>query len=166
MPSRDSVLFVLFLTKFDTINFFHLFLLSSSSSPPYLSVYEHGNKLFCHSVNTLCHLLCATDKKYQAVSLSAQPIKNSSRVPRYQKPLKVVGFCDFQVASSPCGEALVGRIFLCFFLCVKESKRKMFLCFFLYARESKRIIFLCFFLCVKESKRSTLLSLCAKERRN
>ena len=33
--------------------------------------------------------------------LNAPADKRSSRVPRYQNPLKVVGFCDFQVKPLP-----------------------------------------------------------------
>ena len=63
-----------------------------------------------------------------------QPIKKVSRVPAYQNGRKPSVSAVFCVASSPCGEALVGR---------------MSLCFFLYARESKRITFLFVLLCAR-----------------
>jgi len=54
-------------------------------------------------------------------------IKNSSRVPAYQNLLKVVGFCDFQVASSPYrGRPWWGWMLLCFFLRAEESKKFSF----------------------------------------
>ena len=50
-----------------------------------------------------------------------QPINNLSRVPRYQNPLKVVGFCDFQVASPPYREGPWGGwMFFSFFSCAKK----------------------------------------------
>ena len=81
-------------------------------------------------------LLCAADKTHRVSLFSAQPIKNSSRVPRYQNPLKVVGFCDFQVASPPYREGPWGGwMFFSFFSC---AKKRTSICFFLCARESKR----------------------------
>ena len=71
---------------------------------------------------------------YQKKLSMRQPIKKVSRVPAYQNGRKPSVSAVFCVASSPCGEALVGR---------------MSLCFFLYARESKRITFLFVLLCVR-----------------
>ena len=70
--------------------------------------------------------------------IQKKPIKNSSRVPRYQNPLKVVGFCDFQVASPPYREGPWGGwMFFSFFSC---AKKRTSICFFLCARESKRYV--------------------------
>ena len=41
----------------------------------------------------------------------AQPIKNSSRVPRYQNSLEVVDICDFLVKTPHIGGGLVGSFF-------------------------------------------------------
>ena len=65
-----------------------------------------------------------------------QPIKKVSRVPAYQNGRKPSVSAVFCVASSPCGEALVGRMSLCFFLYARESKRITFL-FVLSLRQSK-----------------------------
>ena len=51
-----------------------------------------------------------------------QPIKNPSRVPAYQNPLKAGGFCSFQVASFPRGKALVGGMSLGSFSAPEKNK--------------------------------------------
>ena len=105
--------------------------------------------------------------------IQKKPIKNSSRVPRYQNPLKVVGFCDFQVASPPYREGPWGGwMFFSFFSC---AKKRTSICFFLCVKalgipkgdacylatngtqESKRTMFLCFFLLSSSSSPSFYL---------
>ena len=57
-----------------------------------------------------------------------QPIKNPSRVPAYQNPLKAGGFCSFQVASFPWGKALVGGMSLGSFSAPEKNKLLPYFC--------------------------------------
>ena len=69
--------------------------------------------------------------------------KNSSRVPAYQNLLKVVGFCDFQVAFSPYrGRPWWGWMSLDSFSAPEKMNNKTFASFFDQKRKNKKSLVL------------------------
>ena len=76
--------------------------------------------MFLDNYTSMALFYAPADKQYMAHP-SGRKLESHTKIPVNRR------FPRFSVASSPCGEALEGRMFLCFFLYAKESKVECFI---------------------------------------